>query len=327
MRVVPEIFHPTAHLASLLLIIILALGCPGHNQRDSAHQNINRPQVGDELPTVDSPPPGSLRIGLLPERNVFIQKKRYQPLADHLSQELERKVVLRILSRYGNLIDNFRAGELDGAFFGSFTGALAHEKLGVVPLARPEYPDGTSTYHGLVFVRRDSGIRSGGDMEGRSFAFVDKATTAGWLLPMHYFLEQGIDDHESWLGEIYFAGTHEGAIHDVLDKKADIGAAKNTVFDRLASEEPRISEELMILATSPNVPANALLVRGDLDAALITKLRETLLKLDQTEEGRVLLEEFGAARFIPTTWEDYGVVYEFADHIGLDLATYDYNNE
>jgi phosphonate transport system substrate-binding protein len=281
----------------------------------------------EEAIPFDSQPVQTLRIGLIPEQNLFSQKRRYEPLAEYLSREVEARIVLKILSRYGNIIENFVSNDLDGAFFGSFTGALAHRRLGVEALARPEYLDGTSTYHGLLFVRRESGIRSGEGMKGKRFAFVDKATTAGWLLPLHYFRTQGIDDHHSWLRETYFTGTHEGAIYDVLDRKADIGAAKNTVFQRLAGSDPRLFDELTILARSPDVPENALCVRKDLDGALKTKLKETLLHMHQDKEGKEVLKLFGAARFITTTEEDYRVVFDFAARIGLDLETYDYIND
>jgi phosphonate transport system substrate-binding protein len=276
---------------------------------------------------IDSEPVQTLKIGLIPEQNLFSQKKRYQPLAEYLSREVGARILLKVLSRYGNIIENFVSNDLDGAFFGSFTGALAHKRLGVEALARPEYPDGASTYHGLLLVRQESEITSGKDMKGKRFAFVDKATTAGWLLPLHYFKTQGIDDHRSWLRETYFTGTHEGAIYDVLEKKADIGAAKNTVFQRLARSDPRLSDELTILARSPDVPENALCVRADLGDALKTKLKETLLNMHQEEEGKKVLKLFGAARFIPTTEEDYRVVFEFAARIDLDLETYDYVND
>jgi phosphonate transport system substrate-binding protein len=164
-------------------------------------------------------------------------------------------------------------------------------------------------------------------MKAKRFAFIDKATTAGWLLPLHFFQTHGVDDHRSWLAESYFAGTHEGAIYDVLEKKADIGAAKNTVFNRLASSDPRVSDELMVLTRSPDVPANALCVRKNLDELLKRRLKEALLNMDHDEEGRAVLKDFGATRFIATTEEDYAVVFEFAAEIGLDLETYDYIND
>jgi len=282
---------------------------------------------GDEAAPADSQPLPVLRIGLIPERNIFIQKKRYKPLAAYLSKKMNVDIELKVLSRYGNIIDNFVSNGLDGAFFGSFTGALAQNRLHVEPLARPEYFDGTSTYHGLIFVRRDSGIENANDMKGKRFVFVDKATTAGWLLPLHYFKSAGIDDPLAWLSEAYFAGTHEGAIRDVLDGKADIGAAKNTIFEALAKTDPRVTRELVILTRSPDVPENGLCVRKDLDVDLKTALKRTLLTMDQDEEGQQILTKFGAARFIPTFANDYKVVLDFAAAIGLDLKSYDYINE
>ncbi len=268
----------------------------------------------------------SIRIGLIPERNIFSQKQRYEPIAQYVSKRIHANVELVVLSRYGNIIENFVSNRLDGAFFGSFTGALAQRKLHVEAVARPEYPDGTSTYHGLILVRKDSGITGVEDMRGKRFAFVDKATTAGYLLPLYYFKTHGIDDPNTLLKETYFAGTHEGVILDVLERKAEIGAAKNTMFSALASNDPRISEELSILTRSPDVPENALCVRADLDESLKNELRIALLTMHQDKRGEEILRNFGVARFIDTTEADYNVVFEYAETIGLDLETYDYMN-
>ena len=283
-------------------------------------------QPSEKTPASE-PLEGILRIGLIPEHNLFAQKKRYQPIGDYLSRKLRTRVEFKMLSRYGNIIDNFVSSELDGAFFGSFTGALAQKKLHVEPLARPEYPDGTSTYRGLIIVRRDSGIRGIDQMKARRFVFVDKATTAGWLLPMHYFKTHAVDDVSSWLSESYFAGSHEGVIYDVLDGRADIGAAKDAVFKRLAMDDPRIMNDLLVLAESPSVPENALCVRESLDQSIKSKLLQTLLTMNEDEEGRDVLDEFGAARFIRTAADDYSAVFEYAERIGLDLERYDYIND
>jgi phosphonate transport system substrate-binding protein len=264
----------------------------------------------------------TLRIGIIPEQDVFSQKARYQPLADYVGQKLGINVELVMLSRYGYIIDNFTASQLDGAFFGSFTGAMAIKKLQVIPLARPEGKDGTSTYYGMIFVRKDSTIRNGADMRGKRFAFVDEATTAGFLLPLHYFMKEGISNYHSWFSETYFAGTHEDAIFDVLNGKADIGAAKDTVFYRFARKDRRLLDELEILATSPKVPENGLAVKRDFGQYNLTALKECLLEMDKDPKGREVLDNFKAQRFVETSVADYQPVFDFAKHVGLDLATY-----
>ena len=176
-------------------------------------------------------------------------------------------------------------------------------------------------------VRKDGGIKTAQDMKGKIFAFVDRATTAGYLLPLAYFKENGIDNYRTFLREMYFAGTHEAAIYDVLNKKADICAAKDTVFTRLAARDRRLTNELVLLARSPDVPENGLAVRKNFDGALKNELKKALLSMDKDPEGIDVLKKFGARKFIETTNDDYTSVYKYVKQIGLNLSTYNYRNE
>lgn len=268
-----------------------------------------------------------LNIGLIPEQNIFRQRERYQLLRKYLSAKLGVSVNFTSLSRYGNIIERFKAEKMDGAFFGSFTGALAIRKLGVEPLARTVNFDGTSTYHGYIFVRKDSGIHGVKDMQGKRFAYVERATTAGYLFPLAYFKEQGVPDVRSYLGEGFFAGSHDAAVLAVLNREADIGAAKNTIYDQLASENPRIEREMTILAASRTVPQNSLAVRKDLDPALKQALKKALLEMDKDREGAEVLRQFGARGFLETTAQDYAYVFMLSKEVGIDLSAYGYKNE
>ena len=267
-----------------------------------------------------------LLIGLIPEMNVFKQKERFRLLGDYLSKKTGLEVQFTILSRYGNIIDRFTAENMDGAFFGSFTGALAIEKLGVIPLARPVNLDNTSSYRGYLFVRRDSGIRDVGGMKGKRMAFVEKATTAGYVFPLAYLKEHGIKDRDHFFGSTFFAGSHDAAIHAVLEGQADVGAAKHTIYDRMKADDSRVARDLVIIAESPWVPSNGLCVRKGLDEVLQQKLRQALLRLDKDPEGAAVLKQFGALRFIDTSVSDYRPVFDMAKKAGIDIKHYDYRN-
>ncbi|MCM2265375.1 MAG: phosphate/phosphite/phosphonate ABC transporter substrate-binding protein [Desulfuromonadales bacterium] len=268
----------------------------------------------------------TLKIGLVPEQDIFVQKKRYEPLLAQLSRELRVDIEIKMLPRYGNIIDKFHELNLDGAFLGSFTGTLAIEKLGVEPLVRPQYDDGTSTYYGMIFVRKASGLRTANDLRNKRLVLVDKATTAGYLLPLAYFKSLGIVDYKTWFKEYYFCGNHEDAIRDVLSGEADIGAAKNTIFYQVAKADHRVLKELEILAVSPHVPANSLIVRRELPDNLKQALKQQLLTMHQGEKGRQLLADMQIVRFIETSVQDYQPVRDYAASIGVDLKTYDYLN-
>lgn len=301
-----------AFLVFLFLCIITLNGCS---------------RTEPPAPQKSAHPKKALLIGLIPERNIFKQLERYEPLARYISKKTGVKIELKVLTRYGNIAENFVSLNLDGAFLGSFTYTLAHAQLGVDPVARPEYADGSSTYYGMIFVRKDSGITNAKDMHGKIFAFVDKATTAGYLLPLAYFKENGIADYRTYLKGFYFAGTHEDVINDVLDKKADIGAAKNTVYYNIAATDKRINEELVILKRSPDVPQNGLAFRKDLDINIRNSIKNELLAMHNDPEGSSILKNFGANRFIETTDTHYKAVYKYMHEIGLQLKTYEYLNE
>jgi phosphonate transport system substrate-binding protein len=216
---------------------------------------------------------------------------------------------------------------MDGAFFGSFTGALAVERLGAIPIARPVNLDGSSTYHGHIFVRRDSGIHTAADMRGKRMAFVDRATTAGYVFPLAWLREHGVPALEGFFSEYYFTGSHDAAVMAVLDRKADVGAAKHSVFDRVRREDPRVERELVILANSPPVPSNGLCVRRDLEPDLREAFRRALLDLANDATGDAVLMRFGALRFVETSADDYRPVLELARRAGIDPKRYQYRNE
>jgi phosphonate transport system substrate-binding protein len=281
-----------------------------------------------ETPAPRHPPPEkTLLIGLTPEHQIFKQVRRYEPLADYLSGKTGVQVQLKVLTYRGNVIDNFQSLKLDGAFFGSFSYVLAHAKLGVEVLARPEYLDGTSSYHGVLFVRKDSGIRTVGQMKGKRLALVARATTAGYLFPTVFLKRAGVRTPETFFREVYYAGAHEGTIDDVLDRKADVGVSKNTVYDRFAAENPRIDRELVILGTSEDVPENALALRKDIGGSVKGKLADALISMHADPEGAKVLKAFGAHRFIGTTDADYLPVTRYARELEIDVAGFGFPAE
>jgi len=70
-------------------------------------------------------------------------------------------------------------------------------------------------------------------------------------------------------------------IDAVLNNKADIGAAKNTTYERMRGLHPRVAKELVILASSPRVPSNCLCVRNNLPEKHKEQLKNLLLNLHQ----------------------------------------------
>ena len=94
----------------------------------------------------------------------------------------------------------------------------------------------------------------------------------------------------------------------------------------MAANDKRLLDELEILTVSPHVPSNGLALKKDFPVEMKNRLQEILLSLHETEKGRQVLDTLKMEKFIVTTADDYQPVMDYAESIGLDLATYDYQN-
>jgi len=283
-------------------------------------------EPGVETQTDDDTQQGLLSIGLVPELNIFNQIERYEPIADYLSKKIGFKIKLRVFARHKDVIRAFADEGLDAAFLGSFAYVLAHSNFGVEAIAREENMLGKSTSHGLIFVRKDRPIKDANDMKGKIFVMVDRATTAGYLFPLAYFKKYGIGDPKLFFKEAYFSGTYQSAVYDVLDKKADAGATKDTVIKRLAEVDNRVKNELVFLAKSSEMPDNCLAVRNTLDKAVKARLKKNLLNLHLDPGADKILRDFGAKRFVETSDFDYADLYRYLQELEIDLSTYNHLN-
>jgi len=268
--------------------------------------------------------PVTLKIGIIPEQDIRKMAERYGPLAEYLSKTLNLKVELVYLDSYGQACGKFINKELDAAFFGSFSYALTRTKVGIEPVARPDY-QGTSVYRGLIIVRSDSNIRNIAGMKGKRLALVNQATYAGYLFPLYYFRSGGINNPDSYFSKITFTGSHDKAIFALLRNEADVACPKDLVYQRIIKDNPDLEKKFVILFTSNAVPSNTLCVDKELDPKLKKKLKEALLNLKKDPAAKGVLESLGGATgFVETRDADYRYLYETLRALNIGLNTYLY---
>lgn len=294
----------------IFLAILLPLSCADKKKN---HESFGGRKIRDRI----------LTIAILPEQNVFEQKKRYKPLAEYLSGKLDMNVKIKLLDSYGSIYDEIRNKSIDGAFFGSFNYVMVRARADIVPIARPVEIGEKSNYRGIIFARRDSGLTDDvRTWKGKRIALVHEVTTAGYIFPRWYLKKQGINSFGKYFGKIIFAGSHDAAILSVLKGQADIGAAKDLIFDKLVSENPLLKKEIVILARSIEVPSNSLCVRGDLDSLTKEILKRSLLTMHNTPEGIKALRSLNAVRFKETFDSEFNMLREMAGEIGIIAETH-----
>jgi phosphonate transport system substrate-binding protein len=253
-----------------------------------------------------------LLIGIEPEHNIFDQVERYRHLADYLSNQLGVEIKLTIMSRYGEVIKRFKSLRLDGAFLSPYTATMGIKELNLEPLVNPVNLNGESTTQGYIFVRKDSNIRSIADMRGGTIAFVDPATLEGYLFPLLFLKQHGVNNINTFFSRSYFTGSHASTIYAVLDGRADIGAAKSTVYKKLVKSDPTIGQELGIIAESLKVPEFTLCIKSEIDQDLRDRLSDLLLHMNETSDGQKVLKQFQAQRFNKSKKDDFTIIERMA---------------
>jgi len=292
----------TVVLVALVVGLIAWLGSmPVHRENERL---VVQPPAVAEKPT--------LHIGLVPERDIFRLRNRYQVLTGYLSKRLGRPVDVVTVNTYQAVLQDFAEHKIDAAFLGSLVAVLTVDRLGARVLVKPMDEAGVSTYRGVFFVRPDSPIQRIEDLAGRSVAMV-KTTYAGDLFPLWEMHRTDIN-HGATPPRKVWVGTHDDVISETLSGRVEAGAVKNLRLEAFEATHP--DAKIRRLATSPPVPNDTFVVRADLGEALAAQLRDVMLAMDKDPEGAKALADFGAVRFVPCSTEEYAPIYDMVEGLG-----------
>jgi len=241
-----------------------------------------------------------LYIGFIPQGNAVFMVRKWQPLADYLARELGMPVEMVFRSSYRDIITALSHGEMDICLTGAFMYVLTRENADIHPLVRRK-KFGSSQYYSVIVVRKESGIEGIEDLKGKSFAFTDKESTTGYLLPMAMMRQQGIHDPERYFSEVIYTGNHDSALLAVFTQRMQAAAMSST---RWQPENPRI-KELKIIWKSAPIFLGPFSVRAGLDKTLEQRIKNAFLRIGTTPDTQALSEHIQIEGFEEAGDRDY----------------------
>lgn len=207
----------------------------------------------------------------------------YRPLAEHLAARLGRPVQLRTVDTWEGLAKSLASGETDIALMGPWGYVLANHEAGAQAVATILY-EGKPEYHALIVTHPASGLASAQDLtgpkgKGLSFAFGDKGSTSGYLIPLHFFLQQGLDP-EKHFGRVLYT-KHQAIETQVAAGQLDAGADYNRNRNAMIDQGLIKAEQSRVIWQSPPLPNDAVAVRSGLfsDRAFVQKLQAALVEV------------------------------------------------
>jgi phosphonate transport system substrate-binding protein len=219
---------------------------------------------------------GTLRFGVgLYQPDKEKNDATYRPLAEHLSRQLARPVKLYTVDTWEGLAKSLAAGETDIALMGPWGYVLANHVAGAQAVATILY-DGKPEYFAIMVTHPGSGIKSIADLKGKTFAFGDKGSTSGYLIPLHHFQKNNIVP-EKYLGKVLYT-RHQAIEMQVSRGEIDAGADYNRNRDAMIAEGLIKASDSVVFWTSDPLPNDAVAVRAELarDGAFVARLRAAL---------------------------------------------------
>lgn len=224
--------------------------------------------------TFAAEPPLKLGVGLFqPDREK--NDATYRPLAEYLSAKLKRPVELRTVDSWEGLAKSLANGETDLALMGPWGYVLANHQAGAQVISTILY-DGKPEYFAIMVTHPNSGINLPADLKGRTFAFGDKGSTSGYLIPLHYLMQQGITPEKYFSKVIHTS--HQAIETQVTQGVLDAGADYNRNRNAMIEQGLIKADQSKIIWTSAPLPNDAFAVSSTLagDKALVGQLQAAL---------------------------------------------------
>ena len=268
--------------------------------------------------------PQVLRVGFVPSEDAAQVMQNAQPIVEILRQQLGMEIRPFVATDYTGVIEALRANKLDVAFLTPASYVLAKIETNVKVVLKSERK-GVAAYYAAIITRTDSGIKSLDDLRGKSFAFGDALSTSGYVFPRKMLKERGIDPVRDFK-QVLYSGGHDATVLAVLNGKVDAGATyanspdgQDTAWMRFL-KNPADVKRIHAIAFSEPIPADNLVINGNLDERLAKKIEQVFLDLSRDPQGKKMLRElYQIDGFVSATDKDYDSVRQAFTDAGIPL--------
>lgn len=241
-----------------------------------------------------------------PLHNPSKMKEAYQPLIDYLNKLAEDiRFDLEASRDYGNFEAKFRARK-PAFLLPNPWQTLEAMKVGYTVIAMAGEPRG---FTGIILVRRDSGISKPADLKGKAVSYPSHTALAACIMPQYFLHSHGVNVNTEI--ENRYVGSQESSIMNAYLGQTAAAATWPTPWRAFQKEHPTEAAEMKLMWETPSLVNNSVMARNDVPVSIREQVRESLLKLHNTPEGRAILEGMETARFLPASESDYEIVRDY----------------
>lgn len=202
-----------------------------------------------------------------------------KPLADHIAAETGWAVRMVVTRNYEEIVRRLSDGSVDIAMlssasyvrFGPSVPGLSY----VATYMEEEGGEITPFYRSVILCLADSAVKGLEGLKGKNFAFTDRYSTSGYIVPLLLLRDRGIDP-ETFFGKVFFVGKHDAVIGALKARSVEGGAVSSGT---LAAAEAVEGAIFRVLATSEPIPLDAIAAGKRVPQEHVKLLQEALRRL------------------------------------------------
>jgi phosphonate transport system substrate-binding protein len=258
-----------------------------------------------------------LTLALTPSRDPTVLHDVGGELATYLSRHLSIPVRVHVASDYAGVIEALRSQLVDVAFLTAVGYVLAAREAGAEIIVKA-LRGGRADYAARIFVLQESPITRLAELRGKTIAFVDPASSSGYIYPMVLLVKEGLvqdRDPKTFFKESIFAGGHDAALLSVLNGSVDAAAAFDEAPERIL-KDPHKGARFRHIAETSRIPNDGAALRRGLGPELKARLTSSLLALNTPEGIDLLRRLYNIDGLVPAQDGDYDPVREAVDLLG-----------
>jgi phosphonate transport system substrate-binding protein len=245
-------------------------------------------------------------LALTPSRDPTALQEAGDEFARTLARLSGIPVRAQVASDYAGVVEALRSRRVDLAFVHPVGYVLANREAGCQILVRDVW-QGKTAYTARFCVRSGSGVERLEDLRGKTVAFVDPASSSGYIYPMVLLIKRGLvrdRDPKTFFKDALFAGTHEAALQSVLHGRVDAAAS----FDKAPEvhlKDPALIARLNVVGETPEIPEAGICARPGLPPETVARLKRALLAIKEPEHAGVLKKIYDIDGFVEASDRDY----------------------
>ncbi len=235
-----------------------------------------------------------------------------------LGQLIGVPVRVTVASDYAAVIEALRNRTADLAFVHPAGYVIANREAKAMIVAKNLW-HGKTTFTARVYVRKDSGLKTIEDLRGKTMAFVDPASSSGYIYPMVMLIQRGLvknRDPKTFFREVMFSGSHDASMRALQNGHVDAICSFDLAREQYL-KDPAERERIVYVAETPPIPEAGIAAREGLDPAVVARVRAALLQIRGPAYAALLKRVYDIDGFEPADDKDYDPVRQAVDLLGF----------